>query len=63
MVGFDEVADLKKMAKEVITTMKTFCESGSFQRGQEPVSSDASIAMFGNTSQPLDVMVQVGHLS
>ena len=62
VVGFDEVADLQKMPKEVITTMKTFCESGSYQRGQEAASGDASIAMFGNTNQPIDVMVQTGHL-
>jgi len=62
VVGFDEVADLQKMPKEVITTMKTYCESGSFQRGQEAVSGDAGIAMFGNTNQPIDVMVQTGHL-
>jgi ATP-dependent Lon protease len=62
VVGFDEVADLEKMPKEVITTMKTFCESGSFQRGQEAASGDASIAMFGNTNQPVEVMVQSGHL-
>ena len=62
VVGFDEVADLQKMPKEVVTTMKTFCESGTFQRGQEAVSGDTSIAMFGNTNQPIDVMVQTGHL-
>ncbi len=62
VVGFDEVADLQKMPKEVITTMKTFCESGTYQRGQEAVTGDASIAMFGNTNQPVDVMVQIGHL-
>src|SRR5437588_1516282 len=62
VVGFDEIADLQKMPKEVITTMKTFCESGTFQRGQEAASGDASIAMFGNTNQPVDVMVQTGHL-
>ena len=32
------------------------------QRGQEAISGDASIAMFGNTNQPIDVMVQTGHL-
>src|SRR5690606_18830363 len=37
-------------------------ESGTFQRGQEAVSGDASIAMFGNTNQPIDVMVRTGHL-
>src|SRR5205085_11158902 len=62
VVGFDEVADLQKMPKEVITTMKTYCESGTFQRGHEAASGDASIAMFGNTNQPIDVMVQIGHL-
>jgi ATP-dependent Lon protease len=39
-----------------------YCESGIFQRGQEAMSGDASIAMFGNTNQPVDVMVQIGHL-
>lgn len=62
VVAFDEIADLQKMPKEVITTMKTFCESGQFQRGAESFSGDASIAMFGNTQQPIDVMVQTGHL-
>ena len=50
------------MPKEVITTMKTYCESGQFQRGQEAMAGYASIAMFGNTQQPIDVMVQTGHL-
>lgn len=62
VVGFDEVADMQKMPKEVITTLKTYCESGQFQRGQEAMSGYASIAMFGNTNQPVDVMVQTGHL-
>jgi len=50
------------MPKEVITTMKTYRESGTLQRGHEAASGDASIAMFGNTNQPVDVMVQTGHL-
>jgi ATP-dependent Lon protease len=62
VVGFDEVADLQKMPKEVVTTLKTYCESGRYQRGQEEVSGYASIALFGNTQQPVDVMVQTGHL-
>ena len=61
-VGFDEVADLQKMPREVITMMKTYCESGQFQRGQEAMAGYASMAMFGNTQQPVDVMVQTGHL-
>jgi ATP-dependent Lon protease len=35
VVAFDEVADLQSMPKEVITTLKTYCESGQFQRGKE----------------------------
>ena len=61
-VGFDEVADLQKMPKEVVTTLKTYCESGSFARGKESLSGQASMAMFGNTNQPVDVMVRSSHL-
>ncbi|MCK5021032.1 MAG: ATP-dependent Lon protease, partial [Candidatus Peribacteraceae bacterium] len=62
VVAFDEVADLQNMPKEVITTLKTYCESGKFQRGKEGDSGEAGIAMFGNTNQPVEVMVQSGHL-
>lgn len=61
-VAFDEVADLQKMPKEVVTTLKTYCESGSFARGKEQKSGTASIAFFGNTNQPVDVMVRSSHL-
>lgn len=37
-VAFDEVADLQKMPKEVITTLKTYCESGTFARGKDALS-------------------------
>lgn len=61
-VGFDEVADLQKMPKEVVTTLKTYCESGTFARGKDALSGMASIAMFGNTNQPVEVMVRSSHL-
>ncbi|AAR35481.1 protease Lon-related BREX system protein BrxL [Geobacter sulfurreducens] len=61
-VAFDEVADLEKMPKEVVTTMKTYCESGSFARGKESLSGMASIALFGNTNQPVETMVKSSHL-
>lgn len=61
-VAFDEVADLQKMPKEVITTLKTYCESGTFARGKDALSGMASIAMFGNTNQPVEVMVRSSHL-
>jgi len=61
-IGFDEVADLQKMPKEVVTTLKTYCESGTFARGKDSLSGLASIAMFGNTNQPVEVMVRSSHL-
>lgn len=61
-IAFDEVADLQKMPKEVVTTLKTYCESGTFARGKESLSGMASIAMFGNTNQPVEVMVRSSHL-
>lgn len=61
-VAFDEVADLQKMPKEVVTTLKTYCESGTFARGKDALSGIASIAMFGNTNQPVEVMVRSSHL-
>ena len=61
-VAFDEVADLQKMPKEIITTLKTYCESGTFARGKEALSGMASIAFFGNTNQPVEVMVRSSHL-
>ncbi len=61
-VAFDEVADMQKMPKEVVSTLKTYCESGTFARGKEAISGQASIALFGNTNQPVDVMVRSSHL-
>src|SRR5438105_3920184 len=61
-IGFDEVADLQNMPKEVVTTLKTYCESGTFARGKDSLSGMASLAMFGNTNQPVDVMVRSSHL-
>ncbi len=62
VVAFDEVADLSKMKKEVITSLKTYCESGSFARGKEALSGKASIVLFGNINQSIDVLVQSSHL-
>jgi len=61
-IAFDEVADLQKMKKEVVTTLKTYCESGTFARGKDALTGHASIAMFGNTNQPVEVMVRSSHL-
>ncbi len=61
-VAFDEVADLEKMPREVITTLKTYCESGTFARGKEALSGKASMTLFGNTHQPVETMVRTSNL-
>ncbi len=61
-VAFDEVSDLQKMPKEVVTTLKTYCESGMFARGKDALTGMASISMFGNTNQAVEVMVRSSHL-
>src|SRR2546421_1845173 len=61
-IVFEEVADLQNMPKEVVTTLKTYCESGTFARGKDSLSGMASIAMFGNTNQPVEAMVRSSHL-
>jgi ATP-dependent Lon protease len=50
------------MPKEVVTTLKTYCESGTFARGKDALTGMASISMFGNTNQAVDVMVRSSHL-
>ena len=60
-IGFDEVADLQKMPKEVVTTLKTYCESGMFARGKDSLSGTASIAMFGNADELLVSCFVVDH--
>jgi len=50
------------MPKEVITTLKTYCESGTFARGKDSLTGKASIALFGNTNQPVETMVRSSHL-
>ena len=61
-IAFDEVADLQNMPKEVVTTLKTYCESGMFARGKDALTGMASVAMFGNTNQAVDAMVRSSHL-
>jgi hypothetical protein len=50
------------MPKEVVTMLKTYCESGTFARGKDALSGSASLALFGNTNQPVEIMVRSSHL-
>ena len=61
-IAFDEVADMEKMSKEVVSTLKTYCESGRFARGKDSLEANASIAFFGNINQPVETLVKTSHL-
>lgn len=61
-IAFDEIADMEKMPKEVVSTLKTYCESGRFARGKESLEANASIAFFGNINQPVETLVKTSHL-
>ena len=50
------------MPKELIPVLRTFCESGQFQRGSEAASGEARLALFGGTNRPVDVLVPSSHL-
>src|SRR3954454_16139418 len=59
MTGPTTVANL---FYNMATGKKTYCESGTFARGKDSLSGSASLALFGNTNQPVEVMVRSSHL-
>lgn len=62
VVAFDEVAGMQFSDKTAIQILKDYMESGSFRRGREEISADASIVFLGNINQPVDVLVRTSHL-
>lgn len=50
------------MPTEVVTTLRTYLRVGGICRGKDSLSGMASVAMFGNTNQPVEVMVRSSHL-
>ena len=61
-VAFDEVAGITKAKGDMIQTMKNYMANGSFARGAESVSSDASIAFEGNTIRSVSDMMRTTNL-
>jgi ATP-dependent Lon protease len=62
-VAFDEVAGLKSLAHpQSIQIMKDYMESGSFARGREEISANASMAFLGNINVDVEVAVRTSHL-
>lgn len=62
VVAFDEVAGVGFREKDGIQILKDFMESGSFVRGKEVISANASMVFVGNLDKPVDMLVRTHHL-
>jgi ATP-dependent Lon protease len=62
VVAFDEVAGISFKDKDGVQIMKDFMASGSFARGRDSVSADASMVFVGNINQSVDILVKTSHL-
>jgi ATP-dependent Lon protease len=62
VVAFDEVAGINFKDKDGVQIMKDFMASGSFTRGREPISADASLVFVGNINQSVDTLIKTSHL-
>ena len=61
-VAFDEVAGITQASGDMIQIMKNYMANGSFARGADAVSSDASIAFEGNTFRSVSEMMRTTNL-
>ncbi len=62
VVAFDEVAGINFDDKDGVQIMKDFMASGSFVRGRDSISANASMVFVGNLNQPVDTLVKTSHL-
>jgi len=62
VVAFDEVAGISFKDHDGVQIMKDFMASGSFSRGRDAISADASMVFVGNINQSIDLLVKTGHL-
>ncbi len=62
VVAFDEVAGINFKDNDGVQIMKDYMASGSFTRGREPISADASLVFVGNINQPVETLVKTSHL-
>ncbi len=61
-IAFDEVAGITQESGDMVQIMKNFMANGSFARGTETISSDASIAFEGNTFRSVSDMLRTSNL-
>ena len=61
-VTFDEVAGMRFKDTNAIQILKDYMASGSFARGRDQVSADASMVFEGNINDTVQNMLKVTHL-
>lgn len=62
LVAFDEVAGVGFKERDGIQILKDYMESGSFVRGKEVITANASMVFVGNIDKPVDLLVKTHHL-
>lgn len=63
VVAFDEVAGLAKMSDpQQVQIFKDYMESGTYSRGKDPISANASFAFEGNLDLDVEVALRTSHL-
>ncbi len=61
-IAFDEVSGITQSSGDMIQIMKNYMANGSFARGSDSISSDASIAFEGNTFRSVADMMRTTNL-
>lgn len=61
-IAFDEVAGITQASADMVQIMKNYMANGSFARGADSISSDASIAFEGNTFRSVTDMMRTTNL-
>lgn len=61
-VAFDEVAGMKFKDAHAIQILKDYMESGSFSRGKEEITANASIVFNGNINTDVGTLLKTAHL-
>lgn len=61
-IAFDEVAGITQASGDMVQIMKNYMANGSFARGTDSISSDASIAFEGNTFRTVADMMRTTNL-
>lgn len=62
VVAFDEVGGLRFQDSEAVQILKDYMESGSFSRGTEELSAQASMVYIGNIDLDVEGILKTSHL-